>query len=184
MPENERNVFNSNGWTLQKVADFTKLCDFDCGKADLNDFFRNDCHIQKRELLNQTFTLIEAGVEDFFPLALISLSNDAVKKNKVGWWLGFKDQKKVYPFYPAVKIGRLGVRKELRRQELGTHLMNMIKTMFITDNRTGCRFLTVDAYNEDDVLPYYLKNDFQFFSNKDENKRTRAMFFDLKRLRI
>lgn len=28
------------------------------------------------------------------------------------------------------------------------------------DNKTGCRFIVVDAYNEDKVLTYYDKNGF------------------------
>ncbi|SLM30375.1 hypothetical protein MTBBW1_2200029 [Desulfamplus magnetovallimortis] len=54
--------------------------------------------------------------------------------------------------------------------------------LFLLDNRTGCRLITVDAYNDSKVLKFYQKNDFSLFSEKDKNKKTRAMFFDLKRL--
>jgi hypothetical protein len=60
----------------------------------------------------------------------------------------------------------------------------MIKKLFLTDNRTGCRLVTVDAYNDPEVLDFYLKNEFQFFSDKDKSKRQRSLFFDLKRLQI
>ena len=184
MLSKHRNEFTEGSWTLRVVDDFDKLKAFDCGKDDLNEFFHEDCYIQQQELLHKTYSLIEATVEDFFPVALISLCNDSIRKDKILNRLGFRGTKKDYPSYPAVKIARFGVRKELKRQNIGTHTMNMIKKMFITNNRTGCRFLTVDAYNEDDVLPFYQHNDFQFFSDKDKNKKLRAMFFDLKRLNI
>jgi len=58
------------------------------------------------------------------------------------------------------------------------------RNSFHYNNRTGCRFLTVDAYNRDNILKFYTKNDFQFFYDKDKNRKTRAMFFDLKRLNL
>lgn len=147
MLSKERNEFELNGWILRQVEDFKKLCDFDCGKDDLNEFFRIDCCLQKEELLNQTYAILESTVEDFLPVALISVCNDSIRKKKIIDWLGFRDTKKVYPSYPAVKIARFGVQKEFRRKNIGTHTMNMIKKMFVTNNRTGCRFLTVDAKN-------------------------------------
>jgi len=86
--------------------------------------------------------------------------------------------------YPAVKITRLGVHHEVQRNNIGSFLLNVTKQFFVTDNRTGCRFLSVDAYNRDNILKFYIKNDFQFFYDKDKNRKTRAMFFDLKRLNL
>lgn len=43
---------------------------------------------------------------------------------------------------------------------------------------SGCRFVTVDAYV--DAIPFYIKNNYQFLNNDDdEDKRTRVMYFDL-----
>ena len=70
--------------------------------------------------------------------------------------------------------------------------MDFIKSWFIdTNNKTGCRFLVVDAYNEPIALKYYSNNGFEFlFSNEDQEKKymgisadkqliTRLMYFDL-----
>lgn len=54
---------------------------------------------------------------------------------------------------------------------IGSHTLNMIKKLFVTENRTGCRFITVDAYNNEEVLQFYQKNEFQFFYDKDEDKK-------------
>lgn len=53
---------------------------------------------------------------------------------------------------------------------------------FVTDNRTGCRFLTVDAYNKPAVIKFYERNGFKLFTYKDKAKDARALYFDLKRL--
>jgi hypothetical protein len=184
MLSDQRNLFQYDGWILSKVIDFDKLTSFDCGRGDLNEFFRKDVFIQKLELLNETYELFEATAGHEYPVALISLCNDAIRKEKVIKWLNFGGTKKEYPDYPAVKIARFGVKREFSRQNIGTNTMNMIKTMFRTNNRTGCRFVTVDAYNEPEVLSFYQKNDFQFFSDKDARKQQRAMFYDLKRFTL
>jgi hypothetical protein len=184
MLREERNIFEKGGWILRKVVDYPKLCDFDCGHDDLNEFFQKDALSQKQELLNETFALYEVTEESDCPVALISLCNDAIRKESIIAFLGFKGTKKEYPFYPAVKLARFGVVKDLRGKCIGTHAINMIKELFLTNNRTGCRLVTVDAYNRDEVLNFYRKNDFEFFSDKDKNKQQRSMFYDLKRLQL
>lgn len=55
--------------------------------------------------------------------------------------------------------------------------MDFIGTLFVTDNKSGCRFITVDAYSE--AIPFYLKNGFALLSSEDDCQRTRLMYFDL-----
>jgi len=184
MLSRQRNVFELNGWVLSQVEDFGCLCNFDCGESDLNDFFREDCISHKQDLLSETFSLYEKSDPLCLPVALISLCNDAVRKEKIFDWLNITNPKKVYPSYPAVKIARFGVQQRFQRKSLGTHVINMVKTMFITNNRTGCRLITLDAYNDRSVLNFYQNNHFQFFSDKDAKKENRAMFFDLLRLTL
>ena len=56
--------------------------------------------------------------------------------------------------------------------------------MFITDNRTGCRFITVEAYSDDKTINFYEKNNFDFYLDNDTEKPTRIMYFDLLRHKI
>lgn len=99
--------------------------------------------------------------------------------------------------YPAVLIGRLGVNKDYRIMEgeaerTGKQLMDFIKSWFIDGaNKTGCRFIVVDSYNEPKPLRYYAQNDFEgLFSSEVQEKEftglkiedaltTRLMYFDL-----
>ena len=79
--------------------------------------------------------------------------------------------------YPAVKLCRLGVSISAKGMHLGTYLIDFIKSYFVADNKTGCRFLTVDAYA--DAVPFYLKNGFMPLNDDDLYDATRLLFFDL-----
>ena len=79
--------------------------------------------------------------------------------------------------YPAAKIGRFAVSKTMKGKEIGSSLLEFIKSFFVVDNKTGCRFLTVDAYA--DAVPFYLKNGFIPLCEEDKNDDTRLLYFDL-----
>lgn len=93
--------------------------------------------------------------------------------------------------YPAVLIGRLGVSKDYRSLGIGSALLDFIKAWFLTLNKTGCRFVLIDAYNIDHVINFYTKNKFDFIFQTEEDERedaglkqdepliTRTMYFDL-----
>ncbi|GAB1858385.1 GNAT family N-acetyltransferase [Flavobacteriaceae bacterium MHTCC 0001] len=174
---------------------------FDCGHDDLNDFFANDVKNYSEELLGKTycFTLDE---DPSIIVCAFTISNDSIKTTR----LPNSRKKKVIKeiprqkhmrSYPAVLIGRLGVNKEYRLMEgeeerTGKQLMDFIKSWFIDEaNKTGCRFIVVDSYNEPGPLRYYSKNGFiGLFSSEEQEKdftglskdvelQTRLMFFDL-----
>ena len=183
----------------QKIIDCCKP--FDCDHTDLNDFFRNDVDNYSDQLLGKTycFTL---DSDPTIIVCVFTISNDSIKtthlpnarKKKVVQNIPHQKQMRSYP---AVLIGRLGVHKCYRRikgEENNTskQLMDFIKSWFIDHaNKTGCRFIVVDSYNEQRVLRYYEKNDFEhLFSSEEQEKeftdlpndaalRTRLMFFDL-----
>lgn len=174
---------------------------FDCDNSDLNDFFRNDAINYYSELLGKTycFTLDENPA---IIVCAFTISNDSIKtfllpnarKKKV-----IKDipRQKQMKSYPAVLIGRLGVNKNYRfikneTDRTGKQLMDFIKSWFIDGaNKTGCRFIVVDSYNEIIPLKYYSDNEFiPLFStdaqekeytgiNVDDKLETRLMYYDL-----
>jgi len=174
---------------------FTK---FNCGNHDLNEFLQNDALPFLEARLGNTyiFTLNERpdSIVCFF-----TISNDAMKLSRDDNKAKRKVNKKIphtkqMLSYPSVKIGRLGVNQLFRGAGLGTELMDFIKAWFYKDNKAACRFLLVDAYNEEEVLKYYLKNDFDYLlteeteskKDKDGNPiplKTRLMFYDLMQLR-
>jgi GNAT superfamily N-acetyltransferase len=187
----QRNDILLGDWRLTPLitADDYNCCNaFDCGNIDLNEFFIKDGLAHKKELLATVYCMhLDADAIDI-PAAFISFTNDAVKtttqKNRQNFLDYLHDtlpRGKKYDFLPAVKIGRLGVVKSFQGKNIGSHLLNMTKKLFVTNNRTGCRFLTVDAYNTPEVIRFYTNNDFQCLHDIDKNRKTRIMFFDLKR---
>lgn len=170
--------------------------DFDCGHSDLNDFFRNDCIAYSNQLLGKTYCFLL----DEDPTQIIcafTVANDSIKTNILPNSRKKKVTKQIprakhFNSYPAVLIGRLGVNKAYKRKGVGKELMDFIKSWFIDPyNKTGCRFVVVDSYNEEEPLRYYMNNDFDFiFSTEEQEKEalrptsedsltTRLMYFDL-----
>ncbi len=94
-----------------------------------------------------------------------------------------KEQKEQFPenkrynSYPAVKIARLGTDKSFQSKGIGSQIISFLKGFFVVRNKTGCRYLTVDAYNRAETLKFYKKNGFLFLTEKDKNKHTRTMYF-------
>jgi GNAT superfamily N-acetyltransferase len=153
---------------------------FDCGDSDLNEFLLKDSGSYLNQLLAVTY-LIEYNGRT---IAFFSVSNDKITVHDVDSNNQFKKifqrimpQGKRYRCYPAVKIGRLGIDASAQNRGLGTKLLDYIKGMFITNNRTGCQYITVDAYKQS--LRFYEKNGFRYFTDKDKNSDTRQMFYCL-----
>ena len=126
---------------------------FDCGDRDLNDFILNESMLYRKEKLAVTYVLEDiSDMEHEYVAAFFSLSNDRISlsdfetKNKYNRFSRRFHNHKRLKSYPAAKIGRLGVSLEMRGMSVGSFLLDFIKRYFIADNKTGCRFITVDAY--------------------------------------
>jgi len=78
-----------------------------------------------------------------------------------------------------VKIGRLAVSTECANSGFGKLIIRIVKEMYAhLKQQAGCRFITVDAYQN--ALEFYKKNGFDFLTEKDAQEQTRAMYLDLK----
>jgi GNAT superfamily N-acetyltransferase len=178
-----RNTFVENEWILKNIEDLS-ICDsFDCGDPDLNEYFHKDVKWHRTELLAKTYCFINNTAPSLI-LALLDFCNDAVRFKYSIPFTPDIDPRIHYGFLPAVKLTRFGVQKQFRGNNIGTHALNLVKRFFTTDNRTGCRFITVDSYNEPRIIHFYEKNGFKLFPDedkKDKKKDTRAMYFDLKK---
>lgn len=152
---------------------------FDCKDDDLNEYLLVDAKLYLNQLLAVTY-LVE---NDQDTIAFFSVSNDKIAYENMSnnsQWKRFRkrfERGKHLKSYPSVKIGRLGVCKPYAGQDYGSKLLNYVKQSFIDNNKTGCRFITVDAY--DSAFGFYQKNGFEFLTNADEGESTRLMYFDL-----
>ena len=157
---------------------------FDCGDHDLNDYILNHAAAFQKYLIAVTYACVDAA-DASKVYAYCSLANDKVaitdfkdktEFNRFRKKRGFPNEKRLKS-YPAVKLCRLGVAADAKGQQIGTTLLNIIKSMFVIENKTGCRFLTVDAYLN--AVPFYEKNGFRFMTQDDDDPHTRLMYFDL-----
>ena len=153
---------------------------FDCGEDDLNEFFLQDAKQYLKGLLAVTY-IIE---DDSRTVAFFSLSNDRIslsESDKATW----RRIRSAFPHrkhrsdYPAVKIGRLGVDKNAQHRHIGTDILDFVKQTFITSNRTGCCFVTVDALRS--AIPFYEQNGFRPL-RKENTGDTVPMYYDLTQL--
>jgi GNAT superfamily N-acetyltransferase len=171
------------GTKLIRLSLDSEIKSFDCGDSDLNEFLLND----SKKFISNLLAVTYAIEDDDNTIAFFSLLNDKISivdtESKSQWQKLVKDKLpfgKRFNSYPAMKIGRLGVSELYKNQGWGTDILNYLKDLFVTNNRTGCRFITVDAYK--DSLKFYEKNGFKYLTTTDINADTRLMFFDLKQL--
>jgi GNAT superfamily N-acetyltransferase len=180
------------------------IVDFDCGNADLNDFFNRDAIYFKNQMLamtgffrhNETDKVICAFSLSPNGLKAIDLPNSRRKKV-----MHLIPREKILKSYPAFLVGRFGVALDFAGQGVGSQLMEIIKLYCFELFSDFCRFLVVDAYNEPIVLNFYQKNKFtSVFSSEEQEQesfkpkttkpeptepepieplRTRYMFYDM-----
>ncbi|MBR1800443.1 MAG: GNAT family N-acetyltransferase [Bacteroidaceae bacterium] len=169
-------------FSIYKLSEGETVESFDCGDADLNDFILSDAPLYLHEKLAVTYTVLEKTNGNKV-VAFFSLSNDRISisdfdsKTKYNRFSRRFNNHKRLKSYPAAKIGRLAVEVSTRGGNLGSYLLTFIKRYFTADNKTGCRFLTVDAYAA--AIPFYLKNGFVPLNEEDEGDSTRLLYFDL-----
>ena len=158
---------------------------FDCGHEDLNDFFASQTDNYSLELLGKTYCF-RLDEDPRVIVCAFTVSNDSIKTN----YLPNSRKKKLiknvprqkhFNSYPAVLIGRLGINKNFKRMGIGVELMTFIKSWFIEfSNKTGCRFVVVDSYNESIPLKYYKKNGFDFLLSTEEQEKKYLGYSDNK----
>lgn len=169
-------------YKIKRMGLTDKIESFDCGDADLNDFIVNDATKYHEAKLAVTYVMFDENTNE--TVAFFSLANDRVSlsdfQNRTDFNRfrkhRFTNEKRIKS-YPATKICRLGVSLSLQEQHLGRAILLFIKTYFTKDNKTGCRFLTVDAYS--DAVPFYYRNGFVALNDDDKDEKTRLLYFDL-----
>ncbi len=169
-------------YRIRRLRKDETIKSFDCGDEDLNDFILNESLHYRKAMIATTYVyehIIEGDVIGYF-----SIANDKISltdfKNKTEFNRFRRHRfvnKKRLKSYPAVKICRLGIDVNFHGKGIGSILLDFIKSYFIEDNKTGCRFLTVDAYLN--AIPFYRNNNFQYLANEEEDMTTRLLYYDL-----
>ncbi len=159
------------------TEDVVEKCkNYTCKKdTDIEEFFKSEYKDYNRQLLGKSYCFLTR--EEVPRLACaFSLSNSSVrvdrlsnkKRNKINRVIPNSKRRSQYP---AVLIGQLAVMDDFHGIDLGTKVMDFIKSWFIDPhNKTGCRYIVVDAVNQKNVLEFYENNGFKYFFASDEEE--------------
>ena len=177
-------IQDSNNYSgrIRKIQDGETIQSFDCGDSELNDFLLYRANDYRESLLAVSYIYEEdKDIVAYFSLYNYSLSySDFIEKklfNKINRRINNSKRMKQYP---AIKIGRFAVNKDLNKKGIGSSLLDIIKYSLVNNPQSGCRFITVDAYNT--AIDFYLKNSFIMMNDFQSNRNTQPMFFDLSQI--
>ena len=171
---------------------------FSCGNDDLDDFFRNDATRYAHYLMGKTYCF-RLNKNPTKIVCAFTISNDSIRiydlpRSRKDYMKSITHHEKPLKRYPGVLLGRLGVGNEFARRGIGSEVLDFIKGWFYSsNNKTGCRFVIVDAVNEPKVLAFYQKNGFQMLFSSEQQEMaytvgkkdaqttidTRLMYYDL-----
>lgn len=181
--------------TPEKLA---KSEPFECENKDLNEFFAYDAVSYAKRLLGKTYVFCLKEKPSTI-VAAFTVSNDSIRmtnklheETKQTFLRNTDLEGKRLRRFPAVLIGRLATNKNYAGKGIGTAVMQFIKYWFRLNNKTGCRFIIVDAYSSEATLHYYFKNGFNFLVEDERLEakyvgiglgrlplHTRLMYYDL-----
>lgn len=178
---------------------------FTCKDEDITEFFTQDYADYAYQLLGKSYCFVKPETSDI--VCAFTVANSSVKVDSLPSNLRNKLNRKIpnakrRPQYPAVLVGQLAVSDLFSGHHGGDELLDFIKSWFIDPlNKTGCRYVIVDAVNHQKVFEYYQRNGFKFLFSSDKEEwtflhnkglepttpiepmKTRLMYFDLIYLR-
>jgi GNAT superfamily N-acetyltransferase len=127
---------------------------FECDIKELTNFLQEDALKQMKEAVNRTFLWMSR--KDQKLIAYVTICSDAINLDS-----GQKEEMLFrgirYKSLPAMKICRMGVRKDLMRRGLGTKMIAFaINRALKIHQEAACRYITLDAKN-DEKIPEHSK---------------------------
>ncbi len=135
--------------------------------ADLNEFFREDAFNYQKQLLAKTYLILEEKSQNL--IGAYSVANDKIERtNKIN--RAIPNEKRM-PYYPAVKLARFAFQLNAQRKGYGKVVLDYIALSFSNlDNKTGCRFITLDAIAT--AKPFYAKHEFKEILKYSSNNKS------------
>ena len=191
---------------MELTEDVLQQCKgFTCKDEEITEFFTQDYADYAYQLLGKSYCFVKPNTSEI--VCAFTVANSSVKVDSLPSNLRNKLNRKIpnakrRPQYPAVLVGQLAVSDLFSGHHVGDELLDFIKSWFIDPlNKTGCRYVIVDAVNHPKVFEYYQRNGFKFLFSSDgeewtflhnkgiepttpiEPMKTRLMYFDLIYLR-
>ena len=172
---------------LRKLDDTMDVSSFDCGIEELNGFLRENALEDFKRRMNVTYVLLHKNriIAYYCILAdRIDTKVDPIRRSIRDKLKRKSDYR--YTSFPSIKIGRLAVDKDFQSAHhcdvhLGQLIVSGLKFQYATERQFGCRYLTVDAMNNDRTINFYKRNGFipMIAKPSDNPEDTIPMLFDL-----
>ncbi|MEZ5454493.1 MAG: GNAT family N-acetyltransferase [Thiothrix sp.] len=148
----------------------------------LKTFLKRDAHAHDKANISKTFVLVEGEepVNRIFGYVTLVCSEIA---NANDTRLDDCEQANRYPTFPAVKLARLAIHKDLQGYGLGQQMLwwTVAHIMQNVVPHAGCRFLVVDA--KKGAVKFYEKAGFTLLDTPDNiHADSSVMFIDLQKL--
>jgi len=118
------------------LSDEQVITGFNCGNADLNDFFNHDALAYKRQMLSRTYFFrhkISGAVVCAFSFSASSIKTSDLPGSRRRKVKEYIPREKSLKSYPAILIGRLGVSTEFSGQSAGSQLIDIIKNFCLSN---------------------------------------------------
>ena len=143
-----------------------------CSKDEqINRFFHEEFADYDYQMLGKTYCFVTSDKQKM--VAAFTVANSSVRVDNMPKSKRYKLNRKI-PFskqrsqYPAVLVAQLAVFDEFSGMNVGKEMVDFIKSWFINPlNKTGCRYIVVDAVNKPKVLQFYKDNGFDFIFSSD-----------------
>jgi len=155
------------------------LSRFDCGRVDVDEFAHDDIFEYQKQDIGVSYVLLNKNGK---LLSFITLLMGAIR---VPSHLGFKIQEinELPNQLPALKIGRLGTRKDEQKKGYAKMLIEYTIYLAVELRKTiGCYYITLDAYPEN--IGMYERCGFVPFFAELDGRDTMPMFMEVKSGRI
>lgn len=191
MSDSIRNRYEDEHGILEAVEDFSIFDGFSCGHCGIDSFLFSHAEKNQNELLLRVYSYrLNLGNGDgpllSEPVAYVSMYNSV--QNLEDYDIDEKGLNGPHAedfrrSFPSVGICNLAVKSEYQRNSIGTNILNLIKRIFVTNNKTGCRFISIQAIKDSGIVRFYKKNDFEPTSVSAYGGDTVSMFCDLLRFK-
>ncbi len=163
---------------MQDIQVQSNLSFFSCGDNDLDEFFQCDAAAYEHALFGKTYAFIDKRNNI---TSMFTISNGGIQAKQMRRKLreNVPYPKRLIHNYPSVLIGRLAVSEKFQGNGIGSEILDFLKIWFSdSHNKTGCRFLAVDAYNVYSILKFYENNEFSFVFKSENEERASLQLQD------
>lgn len=181
LADRPRGSFTYDELAFAPFHNSARVRDFYSGSKDLDDFLNTEEVAEyERERFGKTWLVfIQGEVVAYYTVAPGSLHVDHIKVGQKS----FQTKRNVkIEEYPAMKLGRFAVRKDLQRKGLGTLLMDHIKGLALTWE-FPCRLIVLNAASEDAAKFYHSCGFVLSKAHRQRNRIQKVMFYDLDAIR-